>query len=86
MSATTTNFIQPCPVCSRSLQVPVQLLGKEAACQHCGASFVTSDASYHGAAVMEQADALLSSRVPIQSQKPLIVEPHAVTPGTEPRW
>jgi hypothetical protein len=32
-------FVQECPTCGRSLEVRVELLGKQVYCQHCGASF-----------------------------------------------
>jgi len=35
-----TFFRQPCPVCGRPLNVPVNLLGSEAACSHCSAIFI----------------------------------------------
>lgn len=35
-----TFFRQPCPVCGRPLNVPVNLLGSEAACSHCAANFI----------------------------------------------
>jgi hypothetical protein len=38
-----TYFVQPCPVCGRSLHVPVQLLGQLAACSHCQGTFVARD-------------------------------------------
>lgn len=68
MPAIRTAFLQPCPVCGRLLRVPLQLLGKNAACHHCEAMFVARDPdSQHvpakdpRAALMERADALLSS-------------------------
>ena len=41
-----THFNQGCPVCGRRLRVPVQLLGKQVCCQHCGQEMLaTSDDS-----------------------------------------
>lgn len=40
MPVIPTYFVQRCPVCGRSLHVPVRLLGEDAACQHCRATFV----------------------------------------------
>ncbi len=33
-------FHQPCPVCGRTLQIRIQLLGRRVYCQHCGGGFV----------------------------------------------
>jgi hypothetical protein len=38
-----TYFVQNCPVCGRSLQVRVELLGKTVSCRHCGGAFVARD-------------------------------------------
>lgn len=38
-------FHQPCPVCGRTLQIRVQLLGRRVYCQHCGGGFVARDES-----------------------------------------
>lgn len=38
-------FHQPCPVCGRTLQIRVQLLGRRVYCQHCGGGFVAHDES-----------------------------------------
>ena len=38
-------FIQSCPVCGRSLQIRVTLLGRQVFCQHCGGGFVATDRS-----------------------------------------
>lgn len=43
MSLIPTYFVQSCPVCGRTLHVPIQLLGQRAACQHCRATFVARD-------------------------------------------
>ncbi|MDX1944298.1 MAG: hypothetical protein SFU86_02745 [Pirellulaceae bacterium] len=32
-------FYQECPVCGRSLRLPVQYFGKAVACPHCGGEF-----------------------------------------------
>jgi hypothetical protein len=36
-------FHQPCPVCGRTLQIRVHLLGRRVYCQHCGGGFVARD-------------------------------------------
>jgi hypothetical protein len=36
-------FLQPCPVCGRTLQIGVMLLGRRVFCQHCGGGFVAAD-------------------------------------------
>jgi hypothetical protein len=35
----STYFVQECPTCGRNLQVRVEYLGKQVACQHCRARF-----------------------------------------------
>lgn len=37
-----TYFKQPCPVCGRSLFVPVDLLGRDASCTHCSGIFTAN--------------------------------------------
>ena len=34
-----TYFYQECPVCARSLRVPVQYFGSIMSCSHCGGEF-----------------------------------------------
>lgn len=41
--AVSTNFWQRCPVCGRSLRVPVHFLGETVACSHCHGRFVARD-------------------------------------------
>jgi hypothetical protein len=36
-------FLQPCPVCGRTLRIGVMLLGRRVFCQHCGGGFVAAD-------------------------------------------
>jgi hypothetical protein len=36
-------YHQPCPVCGRTLQIGVMLLGRHVYCQHCGGGFVAAD-------------------------------------------
>jgi len=36
-------FLQSCPVCGRTLQIRVHLLGRRVYCQHCGGGFVARD-------------------------------------------
>lgn len=48
MSTIATYFMQRCPVCSRPLQVPVELLGQTVACQQCSASFIARDSCSEG--------------------------------------
>jgi hypothetical protein len=65
--AITTYFVQACPVCGRTLEVPIELLGETAACQHCTASFRARDTSRDPVAasdprtlLMQHVDALLT--------------------------
>ena len=39
----STYFVQECPTCGRSLQVRVEYLGRQVACQHCHGHFEASD-------------------------------------------
>lgn len=41
----THRFVQSCPTCGRKLEIQVDLLGREVACQHCHAEFVAADAT-----------------------------------------
>ena len=41
--ATGTYFVRNCPTCGRSLQIRVELLGRDVECVHCGGKFNTSD-------------------------------------------
>ena len=34
-----TYFYQACPICGRSLRVPVQYFGRPMSCSHCGGEF-----------------------------------------------
>ena len=36
-------YLQPCPVCGRTLRIRVLLLGRRVYCQHCGGGFVAAD-------------------------------------------
>jgi len=35
-----TFFFQECPVCGRSLRVPVKYFGREMSCSHCAGEFI----------------------------------------------
>lgn len=68
MPASPTVYVQPCPICSRPLQIPIRLLGKSAACYHCEATFVPRDLTDFGTfsrdpqpALIDRADALLAT-------------------------
>ena len=37
------HYHQPCPVCGRTLEIGVTLLGRRVYCQHCGGGFVAAD-------------------------------------------
>lgn len=39
----STNFVQECPTCGRSLQVRVEYLGHQVVCQHCRGRFEAVD-------------------------------------------
>lgn len=36
-------FYQTCPVCGRSLRMPVEAFGRRVSCVHCGGEFRSSD-------------------------------------------
>jgi hypothetical protein len=38
-------FFQACPVCGRSLRMPVQCFGRAVTCVHCGGEFQASEQS-----------------------------------------
>jgi hypothetical protein len=40
-------FYQQCPVCGRSLRIPVQYFGHSVACQHCRGEFVADSQAGH---------------------------------------
>jgi hypothetical protein len=40
-------FYQQCPVCGRSLRIPVQYFGRNVACQHCRGEFVADNQDSH---------------------------------------
>lgn len=41
--ASGTFFVRACPTCGRTLEVRVELLGKQVECVHCGANFVANE-------------------------------------------
>lgn len=41
--ASSTFFVRSCPTCGRSLEVRVELLGRDVECVHCGANFVARE-------------------------------------------
>lgn len=40
--SSSVRFAKICPTCGRTLQIPVELLGKDVCCQGCGAGFRAS--------------------------------------------
>lgn len=42
--SSSVRFAKVCPTCGRTLQIPVELLGREVCCHGCGASFKASTA------------------------------------------
>jgi hypothetical protein len=40
--ASSVRFAKVCPTCGRTLQIPVELLGKDVCCHGCGAAFRAS--------------------------------------------
>jgi hypothetical protein len=39
------SYHQGCPVCGRTLQIQVKLLGRRVYCQHCGGGFLATDSA-----------------------------------------
>ena len=37
--SSSVRFAKACPTCGRTLQIPVELLGRDVCCHGCGASF-----------------------------------------------
>jgi hypothetical protein len=68
MMSRKTYFHQECPTCGRTLQVRVEYLGRQVACQHCGAQFEACDPdsalyppSESGIALLRRAEELLDA-------------------------
>jgi hypothetical protein len=40
---TNVFFSKSCPVCGRTLMIPMNLFGRRVYCQHCGGGFVATD-------------------------------------------
>jgi hypothetical protein len=64
----TMYFVQGCPTCGRRLQIRVEYLGKNVACQHCQGRFTAMDPANvrgeyvdRGSALIRRADELLNS-------------------------
>jgi hypothetical protein len=51
-----TFFYQACPVCGRSLRVPVQYFGKTMSCSHCSGEFQAIDQEQRSIAVPENGE------------------------------
>ncbi len=54
-----TYFVQECPTCGRRLQIRVDYLGKQVACQHCQGTFMAAESSNLRGDAADQASALL---------------------------
>jgi hypothetical protein len=46
-------FYQTCPVCGRSLRMPVDAFGRQVTCVHCGGAFRSSDAGPAAATALD---------------------------------
>ena len=64
----STYFVQECPTCGRNLQVRVEYLGKNVACQHCHARFEACEPgsseyppSESGLALLRRAEELIET-------------------------
>lgn len=54
-----TFYYQACPVCGRSLRIPVQYFGKVMSCSHCGGEFQAIAAEPRSVAAAEMAAAAI---------------------------
>lgn len=66
-----TFFAQACPICGRQLQIRIEYLGKQVACQHCDGRFDAHDCSEGEVSetqtidrLLSRADELLATRIP----------------------
>jgi hypothetical protein len=70
-------FVQECPTCGRTLEILVDFLGREVACQHCRGRFVATDASNSpllsdSGILMKRADELIA-----QAERRKLSPPHS---------
>ena len=59
----STSFFQECPICGRSLQVRLELLGRFIACPHCRGEFLSTDQPAKGdrsQPILDRANELLN--------------------------
>ena len=63
-----TFYYQACPVCGRSLRIPVQYFGKVMSCSHCGGEFQAIAAESRSIASGGIASAALGSSAIAQSE------------------
>lgn len=75
--AHSVYFVQECPTCGRTLEIRVEFLGREVACQHCRGRFVASDSSNSpllsdSGIIMQRADELIE-----QVERRKAVTPHS---------
>ena len=54
----THRFVQACPTCGRKLEIGVDLLGREVACQHCQGEFIAADPTSTQSVLDDDADLL----------------------------
>lgn len=47
----TTYFVRPCPNCARQNPIPIDRLGQQFGCQHCGREFTACDPHAESAAL-----------------------------------
>jgi len=51
-------FYQTCPVCGRSLRMPVEVFGRKVTCVHCGGEFRSTEQAREEPARLDSAPAL----------------------------
>ncbi len=54
--SSSVRFAKVCPTCGRTLQIPVELLGRDVCCHGCGANFKASASDEAGLRNVEDID------------------------------
>ena len=66
------HFIQNCPTCSRRIQVPLEMMGRNVSCQHCRGQFVAGLEDSSPNDVLDRAEELLEDAEWMRlSEKPM---------------
>jgi hypothetical protein len=73
-------FYQACPVCGRSLRMPVQYFGRRVTCVHCGGEFRADEQSSSTGPTTQAAGPLSMPGLVPDSMSPLGSQPAADGP------